>query len=199
MSDDTQNQEESQNTPAEVTKTEHMIPKTRFDEVNNKLKQLQKQIDDTAAAQADKEKQSLLEQNKYKELYEALLKDYEPLKQAHEKASRYQSALEASNQARLDRIPEDKRGLIPEYDDPVKLGAWLDRNLAIITEPSKPQPPNLNGAAGGGGSARESASALSADAQSVLSVAQQLGYSVNPERAAQFARNPKTPTNIGDK
>lgn len=198
MSDDTQDNMESQNTPAEVTKTEHMIPKSRFDEVNNKLKQLQKQIDDTAAAQADKEKQSLLEQNKYKELYEALLKEHEPLKQAQEKATRYQTALEASNQARLERIPEDKRGLIPEYDDPVKLGAWLDRNLAIITEPSKPQPPNLNGAAGGGGSARESASTLSADAQSVLSIAQQLGYQVNPERAAQFARNPIKQSKTGE-
>lgn len=197
MTDTTENtQAESPST--ETLNTENHVPQSRFNQVISEKKALERQLADLAKAQSEKENQTLAEQNRYKELYEKLLSEHEPLKQSHEKATRYQTALESSNQARLQRIPEDKRSLIPEYDDPVKLGEWLDRNASLISEASKPIAPNLNGAAGGGGSARESASSVSPAVQGLLDIARQNGYSVNPERVAQFAKNPTKQSNTGE-
>jgi hypothetical protein len=38
------------------------------------------------------------------------------------------------------------RGLVPDYDDPFKLSAWLDANSAVF---QKPQAPSLDAGAGG--------------------------------------------------
>lgn len=100
-------------------------------------------------AHQEREAQALQEQGKYKELYEATLKELDPLRRANEDAKRYRERLEADNQARIERIPENKRSLIPEYDDPVKLGAWLTANEAEFGAPQKPLAPNLGGGAGG--------------------------------------------------
>lgn len=60
--------------PAEAQKTETpaevMIPKARFDEVNNALKKLQGDAAEQAKAQAAAEAKALAEQGKYKELFE---------------------------------------------------------------------------------------------------------------------------------
>jgi hypothetical protein len=40
------------------------------------------------------------------------------------------------------------RSLVPEYDDALKLAAWLDANAAVF---SRPTPPPLDGRAGGNG------------------------------------------------
>jgi hypothetical protein len=40
------------------------------------------------------------------------------------------------------------KSLVPEYDDPLKLAAWLDANAAVF---SRPAPPPLDGRAGGNG------------------------------------------------
>ena len=194
---DTQDNAEQPQAPAEALTTEKTVPYDRFSKVNSELQALKKQLEDKLKADSDKETQSLAEQNRYKELYEKLLAEHEPLKQSHEQAQRYKASLEASNQARLERIPEDKRKYIPRYDDPVMIGEWLDLTFDELVTPQKPQPPNLNGGSGGGGSARESTS-LSADAQSVIDVARAHGYPVNPERVAQYAKNPIKQSNTGD-
>lgn len=143
------NQQPTESTPpAGAKSTEHMIPKSRFDDVNNKFKDLQAQLEQLQAAQLEKEKTELAEQNKFQELYEQAKQELDSLKSVKETATRYQEALHATNQSRIEQVPEDKRSLIPEYDDPVKLGAWLDNNLSLITDPGKPAPPKLDGGAG---------------------------------------------------
>lgn len=88
----------------------------------------------------------LAEQGKYKELYEssqAKLADYEPMQ------ARLQELTErttAANAARINTIPEAMKGLVPDYDDPFKLAAWLDANSAVF---QKPVVPSLDAGAGG--------------------------------------------------
>jgi hypothetical protein len=55
---------------------------------------------------------------------------------------------QAANERRIAAIPEHMRSLVPEYDDPLKLAAWLDANAAVF---SRPTPPPLDGRAGGNG------------------------------------------------
>ncbi len=55
--------------------------------------------------------------------------------------------IDASNKRRIDAIPEQMKGLVPDFDDPSKLANWLDANAQVLT---KPLAPELNGDAGDG-------------------------------------------------
>ena len=98
-------------------------------------------------AQEEARKAELAEQQKWQELaqeHEKKVKELEPIK------ARYEEMLETlreSNKKRIEQIPEAMRDLIPAYDDPTQLAAWLDAAAAKLT---KPQAPSLNGGAGRG-------------------------------------------------
>lgn len=193
MADDTQNkQEESQeNAPAEAKNTEQMIPKWRFDEVNEHYKALKKEIDAIKQSKTEAETKALEEQNRYKELYEKLKAETDPLRSASEQLQRYRESFDNSLKARIERIAEDKRGLVPNFEDPIQTMAWLDQaEGAGLFGAAKPQAPNLNAASGASTGARDSAASPSAGVQSVMDVARGFGYQVNPERIAGYAKNP---------
>jgi hypothetical protein len=162
----------------EMENTERTVPKARFNEVNEELKTIKQQLAEIEKQRRDSEVATLAEQNRWKELYEATQKELEPLKGISEEAKRYRDRLEADNLARIERIPEDKRSLIPEYDDPVKLGAWLTANEVTLTGTVKPIAPNLGG--GAGGNVKQPDYKLS---QFELDMAKAAGMS--PERYAQ--------------
>lgn len=178
-------------------KPENMIPQSRFNQVNSELNNLKKQLADLQKAKQDSEQSALAEQGKYKELYEATLKDLEPLRSASDEAKRYRERLEADNQARIALIPEEKRRLIPEYDDPVKMGQWLTANAAEWSSPSKPTAPSLDGGAKGSG---QPSAVLSDSLENLARIARDMGYDVNTERVAGYVKKPtKLSTNEGDK
>jgi hypothetical protein len=52
-----------------------------------------------------------------------------------------------SNKRRVESVPEQMRGLVPDFDDPVKLSNWLDANSQLLTTPLAPA---LNGESGSG-------------------------------------------------
>jgi hypothetical protein len=194
MSEDLQTNGEA--TPAEAKTTEKTIPYERFKEVNDQLRDLKKEIDESKKQAKESQDARLKEQNDYKKLYEDLLLEVEPLRGASEKASRYEAAITERNSARIASIPEDKRLAIPEIDDPVKLERWLDNALPLLMEAPKPQAPKLDAGAGNGGSAANSATGLNANLQSVADIARQFGYQVDNDSVAQYARNPIKATEI---
>lgn len=102
--------------PAAAEKTEetpdgHMIPKTRFDEVNQKYRELKKQFDDIEKAKAQAEETALAEQGKYKELYEKSAAEMQALKSELEQerfnALRRQIAQDAGHPQLWNRISGD--------------------------------------------------------------------------------------------
>ncbi|WP_051188268.1 hypothetical protein [Brevibacillus thermoruber] len=101
---------ETQNTEtAAPEQKEHMIPKSRFDEVNTKFKDLQAQYDKLLA-----EKQ---EADGYKSLHQ----------QAEERAKALEGVIAQMLEARLETIPEELHDLIPEGLTPEQKLAWIDR------------------------------------------------------------------------
>lgn len=54
--------------------------------------------------------------------------------------------LKDSAQKRIEALPKQWRGLVPEYDDPAKTLAWLDTNAATLALPAVP---NLDAGAQG--------------------------------------------------
>jgi len=178
---------------SQTENSDHMIPRTRFNEVNEQRKEALAKLEAYEKNERERREKELAEQNKYKELYEEAQQKLSQLGTVQEQATRYQKAVQATNEARLARIPDERRSLVPDYDDPVKLGAWLDENEALLTTPGKPTPPPADGSAGGGGSSSD-APGLPPGVQQAADIARQLGYSVNTDRVAELSRRNQQPT-----
>lgn len=126
------------------------------------------------AAQAAKHEEELAEQKKWQELADeraAKLAELKPIKTAYDAML---ENLKASNEKRIESIPEDRRSLVPEYDDPSKVAAWLDANAALLT--GTPTAPNLNGGAGN----QRPGGALSPLSDAEIAIAKKMG--LTPEQ-----------------
>ncbi len=104
----------------------------------------ERQAAETARATA--EAAALAEQGRYKELYEAALAKAQTADTLQERLDALIAQAQAANERRVAAIPEGMRSLVPDYDDPLKVAAWLDANSAVF---QKPQAPPLDGRAGG--------------------------------------------------
>ena len=118
--------------------------------LREKEKAYEKLLAETEArkqADAEAEQTHLEEQGNFKGLYEKLQADYDKLKAESESGSAYQKAFQASLDARIALIPEDKRNLVPEGLDPIKLSEWLDKAAPVLTQTSgtAAPPPPANG------------------------------------------------------
>ena len=99
-------------------------------------------------ATADAEAKRLAEQGEYKSLYESVKAKADAADALQERLDAITAQAQAANERRIAAIPEHMRSLVPEYDDALKLAAWLDANAAVF---SRPAPPPLDGRAGGNG------------------------------------------------
>ena len=99
-------------------------------------------------ATADAEAKRLAEQGEYRTLYESVKAKADAADALQERLDALMTQAQAANERRINAIPEHMRTLVPEYDDPLKLAAWLDANAAVF---SRPAPPPMDGRAGGNG------------------------------------------------
>jgi len=102
----------------------------------------------TEKAKTDAEAAVMAEQGKFKELYQSAKAKADAADALQERLDAITAQAQAANERRINAIPEQMRSLVPEYDDPLKLAAWLDANAAVF---SRPAPPPLDGRAGGNG------------------------------------------------
>lgn len=188
---------------AETENTEHMIPKSRFDDINRKYKEVQTQLQQLTDAKSQTDEATrkqreteLAEQNRYKELYEQQAAELATLRSLQGELKRYRESFESTLQSRLAGIPEEKKHIVPEFDDPIKLSAWLDKAMPDLVIPVKPNAPKLDGGSGSGGSTGSATGVLSAQQQSLVDMARQGGYSVDADRVAQYAKRPVEQTKL---
>lgn len=106
--------------------------------------QLRQTEKEATAAEAKR----LAEQGEYRSLYEAIKPKADAADALQERLDAITAQAQAANERRIAAIPEHMRSLVPEYDDALKLAAWLDANAAVF---SRPAPPPLDGRAGGNG------------------------------------------------
>ena len=144
--EDVQSTAESKN-----TEQEHMIPKSRFDEVNQKYQDeakrraaLEKQIEEN-------QKKRLKEQEDYKALYEQTEGELAELKPKAERLIAYEATLKETLEAAIAEIPEGRRTLIPsEYSVDQQL-KWISQNRALL---SKLSPVDQGAGVRGGGESK---------------------------------------------
>ena len=120
----------------------------RIKELNAENLRLRKQADAAAKAKTDAEAAVMAEQGKFKELYQSAKAKADAADALQERLDAITAQAQAANERRIAAIPENMRSLVPEYDDALKLAAWLDANAAVF---SRPTPPPLDGRAGGNG------------------------------------------------
>ncbi|MEY8748952.1 hypothetical protein [Alkalicoccobacillus gibsonii] len=108
-------------------KPETMIPKTRFDEVNQKMKDMEAKVQAFEQAQADAEKAAQEEQGEYEKLYRAKEQEVEQLTSYKTRAEQLEGAFGEMVNAKVESIPEDYRELIPE-------GMTAEQKLEWITK-----------------------------------------------------------------
>ena len=106
------------------------------------------QLRQTEKAVTDAEAKRLAEQGEYKSLYESVKAKADAADALQERLDAITAQAQAANERRINAIPDAMKSLVPEYDDALKLSAWLDANAAVF---SRPTPPPLDGRAGGNG------------------------------------------------
>ena len=102
----------------------------------------------TEKAKTDAETAAMAEQGKYRELYEATKAKADMTDALQERLDAITAQAQAANERRIAAIPDTMRSLVPDYDDPLKVAAWLDANAAVFSRPTSPP---LDGRAGGNG------------------------------------------------
>ena len=106
------------------------------------------QLRTTEKQATEAEAKRLAEQGEYKSLYESVKAKADAADALQERLDAITAQAQAANERRIAAIPDGMKSLVPEYDDPLKLAAWLDANAAVF---SRPTPPPLDGRAGGNG------------------------------------------------
>ncbi len=145
MAEDTTNTGAEQQAPthppagAQTTEQENRVPQTRLNEViaernaaRDSLVQLQQQID---AMQADR----LKEKEDYKKLYELSQKTLDDIKPQAEQMEAMRASIITMVNAEIERLPEDKRAMVPQFDDPRQTFDWLREHGPTLMRPSAPQ------------------------------------------------------------
>lgn len=117
--------------PAHPQQSEVMIPKHRFDEVNNKYKEVKAQLDAILAQQAEAERKAQEEQGKFKELYEQTTNELTSFKSQYEqieaRAKQLESVIQSLLETKLSAIDEQYHDLIPDNLTPEEKLTWIDK------------------------------------------------------------------------
>lgn len=110
---------------------EIMIPKSRFDEVNNKYRDSQKQLEEFQAAKLTAERKAQEESGEFKTLYESTSKEYADFKAeieaVQERNKNLEGVVAGLLDAKLQDIPEDFHDLIPSNLTPESKLEWISK------------------------------------------------------------------------
>lgn len=113
---------------------EHMIPKTRFDEVNSKFQKLQEQLETFTKEKEQAELEAKKKKGEFEELYNGAQSELETYKtQSQEKSQRVEqleSIIQTLVDAELEVVPEDMRDLVPENFTPEQKLSWISNAKA---------------------------------------------------------------------
>lgn len=134
----------AQNTAAQSQ--EHMIPKHRFDEVNNELKRLRDESEKAAKAAKDAEEKKLTDQAEWQKLADqrqARIAALEPLEVEH---SALTERIAAAMNAEIKDWPEEVKALAPvSAVSPVAMLDWLEKHRPLAAKLAEKETPKATG------------------------------------------------------
>jgi small-conductance mechanosensitive channel len=157
---------------------EHMIPKARFDEVNNARKDLEARLAKLEKDQQTAREQQLAEQQKWQELAEERAKKLEELSPYKAQFEAVSTTLESTLAAQLEDLPDDVRDMVDSMPGDVQQKLdWLSKNRGKLLRPTAP-----NTDAGVRGDTKVQKMRLTPDQEAALARAQGVDPSMTRER-----------------
>jgi len=139
MNEDTNNQQQQQgDAPAAALNTEQTVPYSRFQEVNARMRELEAKLEALTAEEATRRAQELEAQQKWQELAERRASEIADLKPKAKRVAELEASLRATVEARVERLPESVRQLVPAFDDPRQTLEWLNKNEPLLSKPVAP-------------------------------------------------------------
>ncbi|MDA2738384.1 hypothetical protein PDQ75_24835 [Bacillus cereus group sp. Bc015] len=125
---------EKTDTPVGEKGHETMIPKTRFDEINAKYKEMAKKVAEFEKAQAEakaeaerKELEAKKEQGKFEELYTKTQKELEAMKTYQTRATELESVIQSMVETKLQSVPKEMQDLVPSNLSAEATLDWLNK------------------------------------------------------------------------
>lgn len=165
---------------AETKNTEHMIPKSRFDEVIERARKAEEALARLQSDHEAKERERLQQQGEWQQIAENERKRAADLSAKAQRAEALEKAISDANKARIDRVPESMRPMVPVDYPPDRLQVWLDANWErLVTKPA----PDLDAGAGSG-SGGAAVTVTEAD-RAAAAMAMSQGYKITPENVAK--------------
>lgn len=137
---------------------EIMIPKSRFDEVNNKYKELKAKLEEIEAANKKKEEEVAQQRGEFENLYNQAKSELETVKKerkaAQERVEVLEGVINQLLEAKLEEIDKEYHDLIPDSLTPEQKLAWVTsaqkKGLFKNTEANTPLGERTNPKDGGG-------------------------------------------------
>jgi len=117
---------------------EKLIPKSRFDEVNKGRKAAEKELAAYKKASAEAEEKRLQDNEEYKTLSDKYAKEIAELKPRAEVGEEQEKTLQKILEARIERIPEHLRALVPSGYSTMDQLKYIEDNDENLTKPSGP-------------------------------------------------------------
>lgn len=127
-------------------KQEQMVPMSRFREVIDEKNKYKDEIDKRDQAEEKRKRKELEEQGKYKELLAEKDKELETAGKTKEQLTQYEETVQEILAQELDKIPDDKKALIPDELSTVAKLKYIAKNRALLmgekSSTGAPIPPN---------------------------------------------------------
>lgn len=127
-------------------KQEQMVPMSRFREVIDEKNKYKEEIDKRDQTEEKRKRKELEEQGKYKELLAEKDKELESAGKTKEQLTQYEETVQEILAQELEKIPDDKKGLIPDELSTVAKLKYIAKNRALLmgdkSTTGAPIPPN---------------------------------------------------------
>ncbi|MCC6599711.1 MAG: hypothetical protein IT223_03450 [Crocinitomicaceae bacterium] len=127
-------------------KQEQMVPMSRFREVIDEKNKYKDEIDKRDQAEEKRKRKELEEQGKYKELLAEKDKELESAGKTKEQLTQYEETVQEVLAQELEKIPDDKKALIPDELSTVAKLKYIAKNRALLmgekSTTGAPIPPN---------------------------------------------------------
>lgn len=138
--------------PTKSDNSEPMIPKSRFDEVNQRAKDAEARLQQMDAERQTEVEKRLEEQQKWKELADERATKLAEAERKAAKVDEYETEMRSYVEESMNKIPEDMKSLVPD-GAPEQQFRWLKKNLDKLVKPIAP--PTGAGARGAGGDGKQ--------------------------------------------
>lgn len=127
-------------------KQEQMVPMSRFREVIDEKNKYKEEIDKRDQAEEKRKRKELEEQGKYKEILAEKDKELESAGKTKEQLTQYEETVQEVLAQELEKIPDDKKTLIPDELSTVAKLKYIAKNRALLmgekSTTGAPIPPN---------------------------------------------------------